>query len=71
MRVTEAVREDWKMDESIKKVPRDGSDQKGADFAEGDEQFNERMRSKVLAEQQKVQDMQRISKKHITEFAND
>ena len=51
LRVTEAVREDWKLDEAYNKVARDGSDQKGADFAEGDEQFADKMRTKILAEQ--------------------
>ena len=51
LRVTEAVREDWKLDAAYRKIARDGSDQKQADFAEGDEQFNEKMRTKILAEQ--------------------
>ena len=33
MKVTEAVREDWKLDDTFRKVARDGSDQKKDDLA--------------------------------------
>ena len=71
MRVTEAVREDWKLDEHFAKIRRDGSDQKKEDDAEGSEKFAQKMRAKILADQQRSEDMKNISKKHITEFAND
>ena len=51
LRVTEAVREDWKLDEVYGKVPRDGSDQKTEDHGEGTEEFADKMRTKLLAEQ--------------------
>ena len=71
MKVTEAVREQWKLRDHFAKRARDGSDQPKGAALEDDEQFAERMRNKILTEQQKVEGKKAIAKRHITEFAND
>ena len=71
MKVTEAVRDQWKLKETYAKRARDGSDQSKGSAVEDDEQFAERMRTKILTEQQKVEGKKAIAKRHITEFAND
>lgn len=71
LKVTQAVREQWKLKEHFSKRARDGSDQPKGAALEDDEQFAERMRNKILNEQQKVEGKKAIAKRHITEFAND
>ena len=71
LKVTQAVREQWKLREHLGKRARDGSDQPKGSALEDDEQFAERMRNKILHEQQKVEGKKAIAKRHITEFAND